>query len=62
MDLHYGIRGILPVISVIFLAVAATNDDMLTRIILGVLGAGMLVGLVWDPAARFLASMRKARD
>ncbi len=55
MDLLYGIKGILPVICVIFIAVAVTNDDTLTRVIMGVLGVGLAVGMAWDPVAKFIA-------
>lgn len=55
MDLFYGIKGILPVICVIFLAVAVTNDDMMTKIIMGVLGGAIAVGMAWDPVAKFIA-------
>jgi hypothetical protein len=55
MDLFYGIKGILPVICVIFLAVAVTNDDMMTKIIMGVLGISIAVGMAWDPVAKFIA-------
>jgi hypothetical protein len=55
MDLFYGIKGVLPVICVILIAVAVTNDDTMTRIIMGVLAAGMIVGMAWDPVAKFVA-------
>jgi hypothetical protein len=55
MDLFYGIKGILPVICVIFIAVAVTNNDMMTKIIMGVLGVGIFAGIVWDPVAKFIA-------
>jgi hypothetical protein len=55
MDLLYGIKGVLPVICVIFLAVAVTNDDTLTRVIMGVLGVGLAVGMAWDPLAKLIA-------
>jgi hypothetical protein len=43
------------VICVIFLAVAVTNDDTLTRVIMGVLGVGLAVGMAWDPLAKLIA-------
>jgi hypothetical protein len=55
MDLLYGIKGVLPVICFIFLAVAVTNDDTLTRVIVGVLGVGLAVGMAWDPLAKLIA-------
>lgn len=59
MDLFYGIKGILPLVSVILIAAAVTNDDTLTRIILGVLGVGIAVGMTWDPVVKFISG-RKA--
>lgn len=54
MDLLFGLKGILPVIFFIFAAVAITNDDPFTRIVVGVLAIGIVVGLAWDPVMRFL--------
>lgn len=61
MDLLYGFKGVLPVICVIFAAIAITNDDTLTRVVLGVLAIGMAVGLTWNPVARFLGRKRHPR-
>lgn len=62
MDLLYGFKGVLPVICAIFAAVAITNDDTLTRVVLGVLATGMAVGLAWNPVARFFGSKRRPRN
>jgi hypothetical protein len=63
MDLLYGIKGVLPVICVIFIAVAVTNDDTLTRVIMGMLGGGLAVGMAWDPVAKLIAGRKKpSRD
>lgn len=62
MDLLYGFKGVLPVICVIFAAVAITNDDNLTRVVLGVLAIAIAVGLAWDPLARLLGSKRRPRN
>lgn len=61
MDFFYGVKGILPLIGIIFAAVAITNDDTLTRVILGLLAVGIAVGSAWDPVARFIQRNLRSR-
>jgi hypothetical protein len=62
MDLLFGIKGFLPVLFFIVAAAAITSNDLFTKIILAVLSVGILVGLIWEPAARFLAKHVQRRN
>ncbi|MCZ7861725.1 hypothetical protein O9X98_10075 [Agrobacterium salinitolerans] len=63
MDLLTGInKGFLAILFFIVAGVAVSNDDPSTKIILGVIAVGMVVGLIWDPASRLIEKYWKHRD